>query len=147
MRGRARSGMLVVAAWLALQGGSLEVAWAQEQRMQGEVVDPALYLKEGRHGAGTEEDTVAAADGGQTLAFLEESSGTLYLLLALTPGEDPNDLAYDYVNKPVTVTGTVYERGGLKGLILNSIEDAEVEERVLEPPESTNPDPASPSAN
>ena len=91
-------------------------------KVQGEVVDPALYLREGRHGSELEADTYEAVDGGQTLALLEEGTGALYLFLAAQSGEDPNELIYDYANKTVTITGTVYERGGLKGIVPTAVE-------------------------
>ena len=88
----------------------------------GEVVDPATYMKSGQHGAAAENTTYEAVDGGQTLALLDEEHHALYLLLAEEPGEDPNELVYDFVNKPVTATGEVYERDGLKGLVLKTVE-------------------------
>ena len=122
-----RVGAGLVAGWLLSQAGAGLVS-AQEQRMRGELVDPASYLKTGRHGPDTEDDTYAAVDGGQTLAFLDAATDAMYLLLADAPGEDPNELAYDYVNKPVYVIGTVYERAGVKGIVLTTVEEAGVEE-------------------
>ena len=100
-------------------------------------MDPATYLKDGRHGASLVDQTYEALDGGQTLALLEEVTGTLYLLLAEEPGEDPNELVYDYVNQPMTVQGTVYERGGLHGIVLHSIEPIE----PAEPTGTVSPPP------
>ena len=96
---------------------------AEEERViQGEIVDPAVYLKEGLHGPEMVNQTFEALDGGQTLALLEDSTDTLYLLLAEEPGEDPNELVYDYVNQRLNVTGTVYERAGVKGIAVKSVE-------------------------
>jgi hypothetical protein len=81
--------------------------------------------------------TYEAVDGGQTLALLD-AGGVLYLLLTEEPGEDPNELVYDYVNQKVKITGTVYERGGVKGIIAVSVEP-------LEPADAQPPAP-SPSA-
>ena len=104
---------------LGISGGVL----AQEMKtLQGEVVDPASYLRDGRHGLEMEDETFEAVDGGQTLALLEEGTGNLYVFLGEEAGEDPNELAYDYVNQQVTVTGAVYERGGLRGMVAASIE-------------------------
>ena len=114
----ARGSMLVIAT-LAMAGGVM----AQETKtLKGEIVDPSTYLKDGRHGPELEDQTYEAVDGGQTLALLEDGTGALYVLLGEEPGEDPNELAYDYVNQQVTVTGTVYERGGLRGIVAASIE-------------------------
>jgi hypothetical protein len=90
--------------------------------IQGEVLDPALYLKDGRHGVALVDETYAAVDGGQSLAILEDGTGLLYVLLAEQPGEDPNELVYDSLNQTVVVTGRVYERGGLRGIVVTTAE-------------------------
>jgi hypothetical protein len=90
--------------------------------LQGEVIDPALYLREGRHGPEMEELIYEAADSGQTLALLENGTEMLYLFLAEEPAQDPNDLVYEYAGKRVRVTGAVYERGGLKGMVVTAVE-------------------------
>ena len=89
--------------------------------IQGEVVDPALYLREGRHGSAVEHLIYDAVDGGQALALLEEATNALYLFLASEPGADPNELVYEYAGRKIKVTGTVYERGGLKGVVVASV--------------------------
>ena len=97
-------------------------ALAQEVKtIQGEVIDPALYLREGRHGPEVEYLIYDAVDGGQALALLEEETNTLYLFLASEPGADPNELVYEYAGRKIKVTGTVYERGGLKGVVVASV--------------------------
>ena len=106
---------------------------AETKTLQGEIVDPAAYLKTGAHGPEQEEMTYEAVDGGQTLALLEEKSGTLYLLLAEEPGEDPNELAYDYVNRKVKVMGTIFERAGLRGLVIGSTAPTEPAEPAGSP--------------
>ena len=94
----------------------------QEQTIRGEIVDPAAYLKDGRHGPELVNQTYEALDGGQTLAVLDDTGEHLYLLLAEEPGEDPNELVYDYVNQHLLVKGTVYERGGVRGIVVRSVE-------------------------
>lgn len=93
-----------------------------EKTFVGEIIDPAAYLKDGRHGIEMTEQTYTAVDGGQTLALLEDGSGNVYLLLTEEAGEDPNELAYDYVNQQVKVVGRVYEKGGLRGLIPSTVD-------------------------
>jgi len=120
-------------SWLALAVGLLggflvPVARAEEpvslftQTLHGEVVDPALYVKEGRHGSEWIDQMAEAADGGQTLALLEDENQTLYLVLTDTPGADPNELLYDHVGQRVRLKGNVYERGGMRGIVVTSIE-------------------------
>ena len=100
--------------------------------IQGEVVDPAMYLRQGRHGPEMADQTYEAVDGGQTLALLEEGTDALYLLLAEEPGEDPNELVYDHVNRKIKLAGRLYERGGARGIVPTSVES-------LEPASATTP--------
>ena len=97
----------------------------QSVTIQGEVVDPAMYLRLGRHGAEVVDQAYEAVDGGQTLALLEDGTDTLYFLLAEEPGEDPNELVYDYVNRKIKLTGRLYERGGARGVVPTSVESLE----------------------
>ncbi len=130
-----RYGILsMVSLFIAYSARGVAAA-ANEQTLQGEVVDPALYLKEGRHGAELEEQTYEAVDGGQTLALLDADGKTLYLFLAEQSGEDPNELAYDYVNRKVKVTGTVYARDGVHGIVPTNVEPLE----PPQPPAATTP--------
>ena len=110
-----------------------------QQAITGEVVDPSSYLRHGHRGAEMEEQTYAAVDGGQSLALLEDGTETLYLFLSEQAGEDPNELAYDYINQKVTAKGQVYERGGLKGLVASSVEP-------VAPPAEAATTPATPDA-
>ena len=111
-----------------------------EQTFQGEIVDPATYLREGRHGPETTAHTYEAADSGQTLALLTQDTQTLYLLLAENPGDDPNDLFYDHIGQHVTVTGRVYERGGLTGIVVSSVESPESIEPASNAPDHFTPE-------
>ena len=121
---------------VAAAGGFACLSAAQAEQtvtLQCEVVNPSTYLKEGGHGADLTDQTYEAAEGGQTLALLDPKTGTLYLLLTEEPGEDPNELVSDYANQLVTVTGRLYERGGMKGLVILSVEP---------PQPAAEPDPA-----
>jgi hypothetical protein len=111
---------------VALLAAVISPAAAEERTISGELVDPAAYVKQERRGVEASDATYEALEGGQTLALLEDGTGQLYLLFAEQAGEDPNELAYDYVNQPVRVTGEVYERGGLRGIVPSLIEPAAV---------------------
>ena len=130
------------AAALMIMLGFAHTALAEgQQTLQGEVVDPALYLREGRHGTEVEDMLYDAVDGGQTLALLD-TTNTVYLFLGSEAGADPNELLYEHVGRKVNVTGTVYERGGLKGIVVTSVESLEpAEAKAVEPPAT----PSSPS--
>ncbi len=101
---------------------------AEKQTIQGEIVDPAGYLKEGRRGSEVTERTFEAVDGGQTLALLEDGTDTLYLFLTEEPGEDPNELVYDHVNQHMKIAGRVYARSGMHGIVVSSAEPLETAE-------------------
>lgn len=105
-----------------LVSGACSAGAEDARTIQGEVVDPALYLREGRHGNDVEELIFDAVDGGQALALLEDGTGSVYLLLAGEPGADPNELVYEYAGRSVNVTGSVYEKGGLRGIVATHVE-------------------------
>lgn len=118
----------MVLAWVVAYGGGLSqapVVMAEELDVEGEIVDPAGYLKTGAHGPDAVDQSYLALDGGQSLALLDSATQTLYLLLAEEAGEDPNELAYDYVNQTVRAKGTVYERNGVHGIVLTAAEPLE----------------------
>ena len=117
-------GMCGVAALVSAAPTESPAPEAGTVTVQGEIVDPSLYLREGRRGSAATDLTYEAVDGGQTLALLDDA-GALYLLLAEVPGEDPNELVYEHVNRKVKVTGRVFERGGLRGLVVSSVESLE----------------------
>lgn len=114
------------AALFVLMVCGVSGAWSEETRtIQGEVVDPALYLREDRHGKEVEDLIFDAVDGGQALALLEEDTKTLYLFLASEPGADPNELVYEYAGRSIKATGPVYERGGVRGMVVTDVEPLE----------------------
>ncbi len=132
-------GWLVLPSVHAAESGS-------DVTIRGEVVDPASYLKEGRHGPEMTSETYEAADGGQTLAILEDGTGALYLLLGEHPGDDPSGTVYDLVNEHVTVTGKAYERGGLKGLVPASAQPVDAAPAAGTPSAGETPAPTAPAA-
>ena len=132
---------LSLSAWVTYAAALLSPAVAaapstdQPLTLQCEAVDPSIYLKAGRHGPELTDHTYEAVDGGQTLALLDPKTGTLYLLLTEEAGEDPNELVYDYANQTVTVTGRLYERGRMQGIVVPSVEP---------PQPAPEPDPPAP---
>ena len=105
----------------------------EERVIRGEIVDPSTYLRDDQHGPEWAELTAKMAHGGQTLALLEEGTGTLYIFLAAQPGENPNEELYDYVNQTVEVTAAIYQRGGLLGIVASAIAPAQPQEHTDAP--------------
>lgn len=96
-----------------------------EQSLRGVIVDPSLYLREGKSGPAEAPEALEAIDAGQSSALLEDGTGARYLLLSGSPSEDPASLVYDYLNESVGVTGKVYERGGMRGIVVIAVEGPE----------------------
>jgi len=115
---------------------ALLIAQEETKTLQGEVIDPALYLREGRHGSEVEELIYDSVDAGQTLALLEDETQAVYLFLAGESGADPNELIYEHVGRRVKATGPVYERGGLKGIVVTTIEPIESTATQAQPSEA-----------
>ncbi len=126
-----------VCCWMGSASGVEETG--QERSFQAEVVDPGAYLKDGSRGPDQADQTYQAVESGQTLALLDEPSGSLYLLLADNPGDDPNTLVYDYVNQKVQVSGWVYAKGGVQGIVLTSVEPLEPSESAAASPVDAPP--------
>ena len=126
-------GVLVASLW-----GGVGMLGAQESvDIQGEIIDPGLYLREGLHGPEVENRMYDAVDGGQSLAILEDGTERVYLLLAGSPGEDPNELVYDFVGRRVRVSGAMHQRDGVKGVVAATVEPLEA---------TTSPDTGLPEA-
>ncbi len=139
-------GLIILSVCLS-SGGLAGASWAEppppadedvdlptvQRTLQGEVLDPGAFLRDGRRGPEQIDQTYEAVDGGQTLALLEDRTGILYLLLADSPGEDPSGLVYDHVNQKVAVTGRVYERGGLRGIVAALVEPVETPDAAPAP--------------
>ena len=130
---RAMRWMLVGMMWAVMAS-----AYAEEITVKGEVIDPGLYLREGRHGPEIEEQIYDAVDGGQSLGILEDNTNTVYLCLAAQAGDDPNESLYEHAGRRVSVTGELYQRGGVKGVVVKTVQSLEPT-----PPEETVPDDAS----
>ena len=113
---------LVVAATAAPMVGAdpPAVQPPEPQTLTVIVVDPTQYLRTGLSTAG--EASYLTAHGGQTLVLLDQADDTLYFLLTSEPGKDPNERFYDYLGQTVRVTGLVYQRSGLKGIVVLSVE-------------------------
>ena len=88
--------------------------------LAGTVVDTHCYVTHGIHDAGHTACANACIARGVPAGFLAQD-GTLYMLF----GEKPfsvKDTVADLADVPVKVTGTLVERGGVKGIQIQSIE-------------------------
>jgi hypothetical protein len=113
-----RALVLIGAAGLLAAGVSLA---ATTTSVTGEVVDTFCYAGMGAHGAGHRDCAIACARKGIPVGLLEKGTDKLYVLL---PSKDKTSLPDEVIQKmadTVTVTGTVYTKGGESFLTVESI--------------------------
>jgi len=67
------------------------------------------------------------AKAGTPLAILESGAGKLYLPLASDHHSSANKQLMPHIEKDIRVTGTVIEKGGLKAIMIEKIEGAELQ--------------------
>ena len=101
---------------------------AQEQKqvkenvtLVGQVIDPVCYIRHDTKGPEHKQCALYCAKQGITLGLLEDKTEKIYLAFPAEHG-DPNEKLLDFVEEHVKVTGTVYSRGGLTGIVVEKIE-------------------------
>jgi hypothetical protein len=105
------------------------IALAQQNGKQitivGEVVESQCYVT-GLNGPGKglshKECALKCAKGGIPLSILEDKTGTLYLAgqskIAMTGA---NELLIPFIAEKVKVTGRLFEKGGMKMLLISKV--------------------------
>ena len=101
-------------------GGEALTTKVKTVTMKGEIVDPQCWIQHDGRGKAHAGCALACAKAGQTLAFLDDRTGTLYQLLAENHSSNPNEKWYDLVGKPVIVKGDVMARGGMNAIVLRT---------------------------
>ncbi len=87
------------------------------------VVDTGCYMSHNSKGEKHEACATACAKAGVPLALLDEATGTLYLPVA-SDHKNQNAKLMPFIEKKVTVTGTLIEKGGVKGFVIKTVEAA-----------------------
>lgn len=95
----------------------------KEMTMTSLVVDTGCYLSHDSKGEKHESCATACAKAGVPLALLDEASGTLYIPVA-SDHKNQNGKLMPFIEKRVKVTGTLMEKGGVKGFAIKSVEAA-----------------------
>ena len=105
----------------------------------GEVMDPACFLEAGAKsiGPGHFQCAVDCARSGQTLAIYDRDADRIYFIAGELPGRNPNDPVMAYIHKKVDVTGTVYHRSGVYGIVIVKVEPHRSDAAGATPPGST----------
>lgn len=125
--------IITATAILVLGGGTAALAWqdhghehhaGKTVQITGQVVDVACFVGHDSSGAKHEKCAEACARAGNPLAIYDESAKALYLSVS-TDHKNPNTKLMSFIEKKVTVKGTLLEKGGLKGLAIESVQAAQ----------------------
>lgn len=109
-----------VAVGVAAQQGHHDAVQAAEISVVGEVIDPVCYLTHGSRGTEHKGCAETCVKQGVTLAILEDKTGQVFVSLP-ADHSNPNAKLSAFVAERVKVTGTLYSKGGLKGLHVKTI--------------------------
>jgi predicted lipoprotein with Yx(FWY)xxD motif len=91
--------------------------------ISGMVIDTGCYMSHDSKGDAHAKCAAACAKNGVPLAILDEK-GTLYMPIAVEH-KDQNAKLAPFIEKKVKVTGTLMEKGGLKGIAIKTVEPAQ----------------------
>ncbi len=89
--------------------------------IEGEVLDTACYAAHGSHGEKHVDCATKCLNNGMPISILQKD-GTVILLVANHDNEDPYNAAKGMAARTVKVTGTLKNVGGMKMMIVESVE-------------------------
>jgi len=96
----------------------------KEMTMTSLVVDTGCYMSHNSKGDKHAACAEACAKAGVPLALLHEATGTLYIPVA-SDHKNQNAKLMPFIEKKVKVTGTLMEKGGVKGFVIKTVEAAQ----------------------
>jgi hypothetical protein len=97
----------------AVPGGKVTIA--------GEVVDTACWIGHDTKGPDHAQCAEMCAKAGIPLAILDTQGDVLYLPIS-TDHRNPNEKLIPFIDKKVKVSGTVMEKNGMRGIVIEEIE-------------------------
>ena len=112
---------LAFAVGLAAQHVHPDPAAATDISVVGEVIDPVCYLTHGSLGKEHKPCAEVCVKQGISLGLLEDKTGQVYVSLP-ADHSSPNTKLKDFIADKVKVTGTLYSKGGLKGIYVKNVE-------------------------
>ncbi len=96
---------------------------AATTRITGTVVDIACFVGHESTGAKHAKCAEVCARSGNPLAIYDATAKLLYLPVSMDH-KNPNTKLLPFIEQNVTVTGKVMEKGGLKGIAIDSVQPA-----------------------
>lgn len=114
---------MVIASAALLTAQHSHAGKGKETTITGLVVDTGCYISHDSKGEKHAKCAATCAKAGVPLALLDEGSGTLYIPVAVDH-KNQNEKLMPFIEQKVKVTGIVMEKGGVKGLSIQSVEAA-----------------------
>ena len=100
-----------------------QAAVADTASMQGEIIDIACYFRHDSKGPEHTKCAVYCANLGMPMAFLEEGTGNLFVVLP-SGHADPKGTVLPHLGQKVDVKGVLMSSGGLTGIEITGIQPA-----------------------
>ena len=103
------------------------VLWAaeapkgKEVTIKGEVVDLWCFMKVGARGADHEKCAIDCAKAGNPIGIVDEKE-EIYVAMGGKDKQPAKDILLEKMAKTVTVKGTLYKRGGIQAIYIESVE-------------------------
>ena len=95
---------------------------AKTTQITGQVVDIACFVGHNSSGEKHAKCAEACARAGNPLAIFDGKQ--IYLPISMNH-KNPNEKLMSFIEKKVKVTGTVLEKGGIKGIAIDKVEPAQ----------------------
>lgn len=90
--------------------------------IQGHIIDIVCYTRHASIGEKHLKCATVCAEKGIPMGILEDKTGKIFMIFP--PGhKDPNEKVMPFLEKDVTVTGTVHSKGGIKGTTIKEISE------------------------
>ncbi|CUS98308.1 hypothetical protein JGI23_00457 [Candidatus Chrysopegis kryptomonas] len=94
---------------------------AKKVTLKGEVLDLACYVAGEKKGAEHKRCAVMCIKGGEPIGILTDD-GKVYLVVEDHAKPEPYEKLKEFAAERVTITGAFYQRGGLPGVVIESVE-------------------------
>ena len=105
---------------LSISSAFGETQNSREVTIKGRVIDPVCLITMNMKGEGHRECALNCAKAGVNLAIMDEK-GKIYPILPEKIVTNPNQPVLDYVEKAVTVKGTLIETGGVSYIMIKEV--------------------------
>jgi hypothetical protein len=116
-----RTTITAVGLGLLLSIGASTGALAAQTSVKGHLRDSYCFLRMGAHGASHHDCAMGCAKAGIPVLLVDDATGNYYVVL---PPKNKEGLPPDVINKmedEVTVTGTEYNKGGVRFITADSV--------------------------